>query len=118
MKSTERVFTRDRFTAKSRRECNTKLVVSQAAIDNWRVSMQIHLFRAEGRVFGATLDESGANLPTDLGAWSLFKTIPITSGVPLPGIDVDECIADIERYGFHLTDAHVRITDRYVSSRN
>lgn len=76
--------------------------------------MQVHLFRAEGRVFGATLDESGANLPIGLGAWSLFKTISVTREVPVPGLDVAECLDDIEQHGFHLTDAHVRITDRYV----
>jgi hypothetical protein len=24
---------------------------------------------------------------------------------------VNECLDDIEKFGFHLTDAHVRITD-------
>jgi hypothetical protein len=26
------------------------------------------------------------------------------------GVDVTECLDDIEAFGFHLTDAHVRIT--------
>jgi len=38
----------------------------------------------------------------------------MTRGVPVPGVDVGECLDDIERHGFHLTDAHMRITDRYA----
>ena len=72
--------------------------------------MQIHLFRADGRVFGATRAEDGANLPTGYGAWTPFKTVEMISGETMPGIDVDDCLADIAEYGFHLTDAHRRIT--------
>ncbi|MGA7386183.1 MAG: hypothetical protein WBW81_16250, partial [Methylocella sp.] len=32
------------------------------------------------------------------------------------GVNTDECIDDIEKYGFHLTDAHIRITERVVRS--
>jgi len=42
----------------------------------------------------------------------------MTRGVPVPGVDVGECLDDIERHGFHLTDAHMRITDRYVGNRS
>ena len=73
--------------------------------------MQIHIFRAEGRVFGFTRDSAGANLPAKYGAWASFKTLDMVKGVPQPGVNVDECLDDIERYGFHLTDAHVRITE-------
>ena len=76
--------------------------------------MQVHLFRATGRVFGAALDGKGANLPAGLGDWTPFKTVDMTRGQPMPGIDVNECLDDIEAHGFHITDAHVRITDKYV----
>ena len=76
--------------------------------------MQVHLFRAAGRVFGAALDAAGANLPAGLGDWTPFKTVDMTRGQPMPGIDVNECLDDIEAHGFHITDAHVRITDSYV----
>ena len=72
--------------------------------------MQAHLFRADGRVFGATEAEDGANLPSGHGAWAHFRTVEMNPGEPMPGIDVDECLADIAEYGFHLTDAHKRIT--------
>ena len=73
--------------------------------------MQVHIFRAEGRVFGFTQDNGGANLPAKYGAWAAFKTLDMIKGVPQPGVNVDECLDDIERYGFHITDAHVRITE-------
>lgn len=76
--------------------------------------MQVHLFRATGRVFGCTLDSKGANLPSGLGKWAPFKTVDMTRGQPMPGVDVDECLDDIAAHGFHVTDAHVRITDKYV----
>ena len=76
--------------------------------------MLIHLFRGPGRIFAATASADGANLPSGYGPWSRFKSIEIEEGTPQPGIDVDECIADVRAHGFHLTDAHVRITDRVV----
>jgi hypothetical protein len=76
--------------------------------------MQVHIFRASGRVFGFTQDESGSNLPTDLGDRSYFKVISIARGESQPGVNVEECLDDIEQHGFHVTDAHVRVTDRYT----
>lgn len=77
--------------------------------------MQIHLFRSAGRIFGCTADATGANLPEKLAPWAPFKTIELQRGVPTPGINPDECLDDIERHGFHITDAHVRVTDKYLS---
>lgn len=75
--------------------------------------MQVHIFRGPGRVFGFTADEAAANLPTQYAPWTHFKTVEMTKGVPTPGgVSTDECLADIETYGYHLTDAHVRITER------
>lgn len=77
--------------------------------------MQIYLFRGPGRVFGCTPDASGANLPQRYAPWTSFKTIELSrSGEPVPGIDATECLNDVERYGFHITDAHKRITDQVI----
>ena len=46
--------------------------------------MLVHIFRGPGRVFGFTEDATGANLE------------------------------DIEKHGFHITDAHVRITESVI----
>jgi hypothetical protein len=73
--------------------------------------MDFHIFRGPGRVFGVTSDADGSNLPERFAPWSAVKTIPLTRGEPTPGLNVDECLDDIERYGFHITDAHVRITE-------
>ncbi len=73
--------------------------------------MQIHIFRGPGRVFGFTTDAAGANLPQNYAPWSAFKTIELRRGERTPGVDSDECLDDIEVYGVHITDAHVRITE-------
>jgi hypothetical protein len=74
--------------------------------------MTVHFFRGPGRVFGCTKDATGANLPSKFAPWSAFKSIELNrGGAPTPGVDTDACLDDIERYGFHITDAHVRITD-------
>jgi hypothetical protein len=74
--------------------------------------MQVHIFRGVGRVFGCTGDPAGANLPSGYGPWAAFKSVEMVAGEPMPGVNVDECLADLDAHGFHLTDAHVRITDR------
>jgi hypothetical protein len=73
--------------------------------------MQTYLFRGPGRVFGVTADVSGANLPDRYAPWTAFKAVEMIRGQAMPGVDVDECLDDIEVYGFHVTDAHVRITE-------
>jgi hypothetical protein len=77
--------------------------------------MQVHIFRGTGRVFGFTKDGTAANLPGQYGPWSAFKVVKMTGDEPIQGsVNTDECIEDIEKYGFHLTDAHIRITERVV----
>ena len=76
--------------------------------------MEVHIFRGPGRVFGVTADATGANLPAQAGPWESFKAITLTRGEPTPGVDVADCLDDIEKYGFHVTDAHIRITDRLI----
>jgi hypothetical protein len=73
--------------------------------------MPVHMFRGDGRVFGFTADAAGSNLPSGYGDWTAFKSLDLTRGVAQPGVDVTECLDDIEAHGFHLTDAHVRITE-------
>jgi hypothetical protein len=70
--------------------------------------------RGPGRVFGVTADEAGANLPVEPGPWAAFKAIDLERGVPTPGLDASACLDDVEQHGFHVTDAHVRITDRFA----
>jgi hypothetical protein len=77
--------------------------------------MQVHIFRGEGRVFGFTLDSEGGDLPAKHGPWSPFKSIELVRGRIQPGVDVEECLDDIERHGLHVTDAHVRITPQAIS---
>lgn len=76
--------------------------------------MQVHLFRGPGRVFGVTSEQSGANLPSTYAPWTAFKTIELQKGQPTPGLDVDECLRDLQTYGVHVTDAHVRITEEAI----
>jgi hypothetical protein len=74
--------------------------------------MQVHIFRGPGRVFGFTAQDDGGNLPARYAPWTAFKTIELTRGTTQPGVDVIDCLDDLEKYGFHLTDAHVRITEQ------
>jgi hypothetical protein len=74
--------------------------------------MQVHIFRGLGRVFGFTGDNAGGNLPAQYGPWAAFKSFDLHRGDVQTNFDVNECLDDIEQLGFHLTDAHVRITDK------
>lgn len=81
--------------------------------------MEVYAFRGgKERVFAFTPDRTGANLPAQLGPWSLFKTLEIQRGdeAPRGAFNVDECFDDMERYGFHITEAHVRITESVVQA--
>jgi hypothetical protein len=77
--------------------------------------MKVHIFRGPGRIFGFTEDDAGTNLPPKFAPWSTFKSISLSrDGEPVAGVNTHDCLDDIERYGFHITDAHVRITDTAV----
>ncbi len=65
-------------------------------------------------MFGVTLDPAGQNLPNQFAPWSPFRSITLQRDVSTPGLNANECLDDIQRYGFHITDAHVRITDQIV----
>lgn len=77
--------------------------------------MLIHIFRGPGRVFGFTRDAVGANLPSQFAPWNAFRSLELSrDGEPNASFDTDECLDDIEKHGFHITDAHVRITESVV----
>ena len=76
--------------------------------------MQVHIFRGPGRIFGFTAHNDGSNLPAQYAPWSSFRTLDVARGTSQVSFDVNECLDDIEKYGFHLTDAHTRITERAV----
>ena len=77
--------------------------------------MLLHIFRGPGRVFGVTADTTGANLPSKFSPWTAFKSIELSrDGAAVPGVNATECLDDIEKYGFHVTDAHVRITESVI----
>ena len=76
--------------------------------------MLAHIFRGPGRVFGVTQDSTAANLPTQFAPWIHFKSIELTRDQPTPGLNTNECLDDLEKYTFHITDAHTRITQTLV----
>ena len=78
--------------------------------------MQVHVFRGPGRVFGFTADATAANLPARFAPWAPFKIIELQRGEKAVGVNAEDCLDDIERYGFHVTDAHVRITEAAASA--
>jgi hypothetical protein len=44
--------------------------------------------------------------------WTAYKSIDLSrDGEPRAGVNAHECLEDIEKHGFHITDAHVRITE-------
>jgi len=74
--------------------------------------MRVYTFRGIGRVFGFTRHATGANLPSEYGPWATFKTLDLNrGGEETAGVNTNECLDDIEKHGFYLTRAHVRITE-------
>ena len=78
--------------------------------------MMIHIFRGPDRVFGFTPEIDGNRLPTQYGPWTAFKSLEMNKGEAQPGVDVDECLADVLAHGFHLTGAHIRITEQALAN--
>jgi hypothetical protein len=76
--------------------------------------MQVHFFRGPGRVFAATANLDGDGLPSRYAPWTFFKTVELVPGQAQPGVNVSDCLDDIARYGVHVTDAHVRITEQAI----
>lgn len=66
-------------------------------------------------MFGFTCDATGENLPGKFAPWTPFKSITLERGAPpTPGVDTEACLSDIEQFGFHVADKHVRITDTLI----
>ena len=66
-------------------------------------------------MFGFTEDATGANLPSQFAPWRAFKSLELNrDGERTPGVNTSECLDDIEKYGFHITDAHARITESAI----
>jgi hypothetical protein len=78
------------------------------------VAMQVHIFRGTGRVFAFTEHGSMDNLPECYAPWTPFKTLEVVRGQVQQSFNVDDCLDDIARYGVHVTDAHVRITEQAI----
>jgi hypothetical protein len=76
--------------------------------------MQVHIFRGPDRIFGFTAQNDAMHLPQQYAPWAPFKTLDVVRETSQQSFDVNECLDDIEKYGFHLTDAHVRITERFA----
>jgi hypothetical protein len=76
--------------------------------------MQLHIFRGTGRVFAFTALSAGENLPKKYAPWTAFKTVELHRDQRTPGVDPGECLDDIDAYGIHVTDAHVRITEEAI----
>ena len=76
--------------------------------------MLVHIFRGTGRVFGVTEDATGTNLPSQYGPWTAFKTLDLNRDEPTLGLNTNECLDDIQKYGLHVTDSHIRITERVI----
>jgi hypothetical protein len=77
--------------------------------------MRVHIFRGPDRIFGFTADNDARNLPQQYAPWAGFKTLDVVRETSQQSFDVNECLDDIEKYGFHLTNAHVRITEQVAA---
>jgi hypothetical protein len=73
--------------------------------------MRAHLFRDPGRIFAVTTDSTGLKLPKKYAPWTALKTVELEKDILTPGLDVNECLQDLENYDVHITDAHIHITE-------
>jgi len=77
--------------------------------------MKIYVFRGIDRYYACTGESDGSNLPEKFGPWEAFKSLELDRGQVQAGLNVDECLDDIEKYGIHMTKAHVRVTEQAFS---
>jgi hypothetical protein len=81
------------------------------------MAMEVHVFTAKNWEFGFTADRLGSNLPPKYGPWTFLKTIDVERGEkPLNLVKPDECLDDIGRYGFYITENRIRITQKVVKA--
>jgi hypothetical protein len=81
------------------------------------MAIQVHIFRGPDRIFGVTADGTGENLPSRYRPWTAFKTLEMVRGQSQPGVNVDECLDDLDEFSFHITDGHLRITPAAAMKR-
>jgi hypothetical protein len=77
--------------------------------------MQVEVYRGAGRIFAFVEAEAEETLPLRYAPWTPFRTVTMVRGRSEQGVDVDDCLNDIEEYGIHVTDAQVRITERAIT---
>ncbi len=76
--------------------------------------MLVEIFRGAGRIFAVIETGRVDELPERYGPWTHFKTIELARGQTQPGLNVEECLDDLEQHGIHVTDAHMRITGQAI----
>lgn len=77
--------------------------------------MLFELFRGRDRIFAVAPTRGSVKLPGRYGPWTHFKTLELFRGSTAPGLNVGDCLDDIERHGVHVTDAHVWITEQAIA---
>ncbi len=71
--------------------------------------MEVFVFSGVG-AFGFTRDRNGANLPAEFGPWKFRNSVVMNAGEGQRiGVNTEECLADIARQGFHVTNAKIVI---------
>ncbi|WP_432814404.1 hypothetical protein [Sphingorhabdus sp.] len=74
--------------------------------------MQVHVFKGKGKVYGFTLDATGANLPASHGPWTPSKSIDMQRGeTPRIAVNTDAALDNIEKHGFHLQGVSIVSTE-------
>jgi hypothetical protein len=74
--------------------------------------MEVFIFKGVG-VHGFTSDQTGKNLPAEFGPWNFIRSEAMNAGEgPRIGVNTDDCLVDIERKGFHISDAQIVISRR------
>lgn len=73
--------------------------------------MHVYVFHGQGSVVGYTPDLAGADLPERFGPWTMLRALVMTHGeTERPAVDTGTCLADIDQFGFHLTERGRRVT--------
>jgi len=69
--------------------------------------MEVFVFTGVG-ASGFTQDKTGANLPAQYGPWTFRNSVVMNAGEGQRiGVNTEQCLADIQRHGFHVTDARI-----------
>jgi hypothetical protein len=72
--------------------------------------MQVTSFHGPNSTWAFTPDETGSNLPVELGPWQKFKIINMHRGQPARiAVNADAALDAIEQDGFYITSASIKI---------